>query len=64
MWLGMKVIPDHKQYMFIPQVLGKEGFHHQESFSLTSPNIKEKEQPDHVWEAFEDSFQQTSSFRS
>ena len=63
-WLETKDVPDHKQYMFIPQLLGKEDMCCWESLALTTPNNNYKEQSDHIWGAFEGSFRQTTSFRS
>ena len=64
MWPETKGIQYHMQYMFILQLLDKEGLHHWESFALAAPNNNENEQPDNTWEAFEGSSRQTTSFRS
>ena len=48
MCLGAKGVPDHNQYMFILQILGKECLHHWESFPLAAPHNNEKEQPEHI----------------
>ena len=64
MSLEIKVVPDEKQYMFILQLLGKEDLCFWEYFPLDAPSNNEKEQPDCIWEAFEDSFKQTTTFMS
>ena len=63
MWLETKVVPDHKQYTFILQLLSKEGPWSLESFLLAAPKNNDKEQPDQIWEAFEGFFRQTTNFR-
>ena len=59
-----KGVQDQKQCMFILQSLGKDCLCYWESFSLSAANSNDKEYQDHVWEAFEGSFRQTSSFRN
>ena len=56
-WLETKGVPDHKQYMFILQLLGKEGLH-TGNLPLAAPSNIDKKQPDCVWEAFVGSFRQ------
>ena len=56
MWLKTKSIPDHKQNMFMLQLLGKECLSHWESFHLSTPNNDDKEQPECIWETFKGSF--------
>ena len=64
MWLETKGMADSKHYIFILQLLSKEGLGHCKSFCPTTANSNEKEQPNHVWETFESSFRQISSFRN
>ena len=59
MWLETKGVSDNNHYIFILQLLGKEGLHH-----LEYPNNNDKERADYVWETFKGSFRQTSSFGS
>ena len=63
MWLEHKGVPDHKQYILILQLQGKEGLCQWKSFLLAT-NKNNKEQPDQLWEAFEGSFRHVTSFRS
>ena len=56
MFLETKGIPDGKQYMFFMLLLGKEGLCHWESFPLITTDYNNKEQSDHVFEAFEGCF--------
>ena len=53
MWLETMGVQDHKQHMFILQLLGKKGLCCWESFPIASPNNNDKEQPDHIWEAIQ-----------
>ena len=64
MWLETKGMPNHKHYIFILQLLGKECLHYWESFLLMVHNDNDKEQPCHVWKAFGGSFRQAYNFRS
>ena len=64
LWLETNGVQDHKQYMFILHLLGKENLHKWESFPLDAPNNNDKDQPDHMWEAFKGSFRQTIRFRN
>ena len=43
MWLETKGVPDHKQYMFILQLVGEEGLHHWQSFPLAVLNNDDME---------------------
>ena len=62
--LEIKGLPDHKQYMFILQLLSKEeSLCHWESFPITASTNKDKEQSGCIWEAFEVLFRQTSNFK-
>ena len=38
MWQETKIVPNHKQYMFILQLLGKDGLCHWESLLLATPH--------------------------
>ena len=64
MWLETKDVPDHKEYVFILKLLGKEGLQQWDFLYTAAPISNEKEWSDHVWEAFEGSFRQISSFKS
>ena len=64
MQLKTKDVPHYKLYLFILHLLGKEDLHCWESFPLAGANNNDKEQPDHVWQAFEGTFRQTFRFRS
>ena len=61
MWLETNGISDHKQCMFILQLLGKEALCNLESFPLSHPNKNEKEQSNHIWEGLEGLFRQITS---
>ena len=63
MWLQTKVVFDNKNSLFILQLFGKEGLNHRESFPLSAEDNTDQKIPDKSMEAFEGSFQQTSSFR-
>ena len=48
MWLETKGVPDHKQYMLILLLSGKEDLHQWESFPLATPKNTDKKQPDYI----------------
>ena len=62
MWLETKGVLDHKQYMFLLQLLGNKGLCYWELFPYVAPQNNDLEQPDHVQETFEGSFIQSFSF--